>query len=132
LLYHIENTQGPSGYFSISRVTLSVFLATPLLVPVTVIDGEPVLAELLTVRVKVAVPGLPGDTLTLGAEIAAETPFGRLPTLRLTVPSNPLAEVTLSVVVAVGLLDLLTVRLAGFALMANDPPGVTVTDRLIE
>lgn len=85
------------------------------------------LAWCTTVNVSVAAPGVPGDTLTLLGLMPALTPRGNFPTLRLTVPANPLADATLIVLVAVGLVDLLTVRLAGFAVIVNDPPGVTVT-----
>jgi hypothetical protein len=64
--------------------------------------------------------------------MAAVTPLGRLPTVRLTVPAKPLADVTLIVVAAVGLWDLLILRLAGLAVIVKDPPGVTATTTRIE
>ena len=104
----------------------------PLLLPVTVTFEEPVLERWFTVTVRVAVPALAGDTLRLLAESVAEIPRGRLPTLRWTIPLNPFEEVTVSAVGAVGLDDLLTVRLAGFAVMTKDPPGTTVTETGVE
>jgi hypothetical protein len=64
--------------------------------------------------------------------MVAWTPRGRLPILRLTIPANPFSDVTLTELEAFGLVDLLTVRLAGLAVRVKDPPGVTVTVTPVE
>jgi hypothetical protein len=104
-------------------------LGTPLLVPVTLIDHDPVLADGLALTFKIALA--PPAVMLLGV-IVADTPRGKPLILRFTVPANPLTAVALIVVLPVGLADLLSVMLGGFALTEKDPPGVTVAVTEVE
>src|SRR5881392_2902981 len=118
---------GVHGRLTIWSVITMVLLDTPLLAPITEIEKVPTLDFRAAVSFRMAVVEFVGDTLTLFGLIWAETPLGKLPRLRPTLPANPFADATVSVVETAELLDLLTVRIWGLAVIVKDPPGVTLT-----
>jgi hypothetical protein len=97
----------------------------PLLAPVTVTLVRFVVADELTLKVRVEVAGFPGETLTLAGLKLAVAPLGSPLALKATLPANPLPAVTVTVVGPLGLVERLSVRLEGFALRETVPPTLT-------
>src|SRR5207244_2872144 len=92
----------PGAYGSTSSVNFISACGPPVLFAVTLMLDTATFAFGLTVKVNVEFAGLPGETvIAIGSKLAV-TPAGKPPTLRLTLPTNPVTTLTVMVLVPEG------------------------------